>query len=157
MKQDIRLLQYLENFEEKTIIFGKPVKITWEATAQLQVFKDNIPNGNIFIFKYALLIKIIPREFWGKFRRGITDKTISFEIYIPERKEGFRREEESFSPYPIMNDWDFYNYFRQDVYTINSKFNLKVGENEWYSLFMHYMPEDCMRHFRSLSDPIQFK
>lgn len=157
MKQDIRLLQYLENFEETVSIFGKSTKITWEATAKLQVFKNDLPNGNIFIFKYALLSNIVPREFWNRFRRGVTDRTINFEIFIPKRETGYRREEERFSPYPIMDDWDFYNYFRQDVYTINNKFNLMVEENEWYGLFMHYMPKDCMRQFRSLSDPVQLK
>ena len=156
MKNDIRLLQYLENVEEITIVFGEPTSVTWEATAELQVFENNISKGDLFIFKYALLSNVIPREFWKNFRRGVTDRTICFEIYIPEKKEGFKRKEEIFCPYPIMNDWDLYNYFRQDVQTTNRKFNLRVEENEWYGLFMHYMPENCMRRFRSLSDTVKF-
>ncbi|MCX6755706.1 MAG: hypothetical protein NT068_04210 [Candidatus Nomurabacteria bacterium] len=153
-KQDIRIISQQENVEEIHPYFGN---VKWELIITLQVFNNDGFNGNPFTFKYSLL-KDIPKEQYKKFRKGVRDNEIFFEIEVP-KPEHIKNESEKetkkrrFFPYPIRDDWDVYNYYRQDIQQLNGDFILRVGEEEWYGLFMHYMPDICMRAFRKLGKP----
>ena len=155
MKQDIRLLSYREKISEE----NHPInKITWEAIAELQVYKNNVPDGNSFHLKYALAKDVLPRDRWKEFGRPVTNKSIFFEIEVPLQKAIENKQWSDikkrvlFHPYIIQDDWDVFNYLRQDVQKINSNNYLGVGEEEWYGLFIHYMPYSCIRPFRSLGE-----